>query len=81
MAGMDEKHGKKLGRRGMITVNGGEFPWRPGMTIQDVLDGSGFTFRMLGVWVDGVPYRREHFPSTPVPDGAEVEVLHMITGG
>ncbi len=65
----------------MIRVNGRELSWRPGMTIQDVLDDCGYTFRMIAVWVDGVPYRREQFSGTAVPDGAEIQALHMISGG
>jgi sulfur carrier protein len=65
----------------MITVNGREIEWRQGMTIQNVLDECGYTYRMIAVWVDGTPYRREHFAATVVPDGSEVQALHMISGG
>ncbi len=65
----------------MIRVNGREMEWRRGMTIQDVLDECGYTFRMIAVWIDGTPYRREHFTTAVVPDRAEVQALHMISGG
>ncbi|MDI9370707.1 MAG: sulfur carrier protein ThiS [Synergistaceae bacterium] len=65
----------------MIKVNGREMEWRSGMTIQDVLDDCGYSFRMIAVWVDGVPFRREQFSVAPVHDGAEVQALHMISGG
>jgi sulfur carrier protein ThiS len=51
------------------------------MTIQDVLNDCGYTFRMIAVWIDGTPYRREHFATAVVPDGSEVQALHMISGG
>ena len=65
----------------MIRVNGREMEWRRGMTIQDVLDECGYTFRMIAVWIDGTLYRREHFATAVVPDRAEVQALHMISGG
>ena len=65
----------------MIKVNGRDMEWRQGITIQDVLNDCGYTFRMIAVWIDGTPYRREHFATAVVPDGAEVQALHMISGG
>ncbi|MDR0648635.1 MAG: sulfur carrier protein ThiS [Synergistaceae bacterium] len=66
----------------MIKVNGEEIPWRNGMTVQDVLDAKSFTFRMISVWINENPVgRRENYSSTLVPDGASVDVVHMISGG
>ena len=66
----------------MLKVNGEEIPWHEGMTVQDVLDAKNFTFRMISVWINENPVeRREDYNSTTVPDGAEVEIIHMISGG
>jgi sulfur carrier protein len=66
----------------MIKVNGEELSWHEGMTVQDVLDAKNFTFPMVAVWINEEPVQnREKHDSTPVPDGAEVEVVHMISGG
>jgi sulfur carrier protein len=66
----------------MITVNGDEFDWREGLTVQDILDEKNYTFRMLSVWIDDEPVAdRSAYPSTPVPDGGKVEIIHMISGG
>jgi sulfur carrier protein len=66
----------------MIKVNGEELSWHEGMTVQDVLDAKNFTFRMISVWINEAPVdKRGNYPLTPVPDGAEVEVVHMISGG
>ncbi len=65
----------------MITVNGEQAPWAEGMTIQDLLDHKNYTFRMIAVWVNGTPHRREEFRSVKIPDGAEVQAIHMISGG
>lgn len=66
----------------MIKVNGEDAAWREGMTVQDVLDDKNFTFRMISVWIDGVAVpSRELYATTPVPDGSDVDVIHMISGG
>jgi sulfur carrier protein len=66
----------------MITVNGEEFVWREGITVQDILDAKNYTFRMLSVWINGESVqKRDAYAETLVPDGAEVEVIHMISGG
>ena len=66
----------------MIRVNGDEMPWRGGMSVQDVLDAKNFTFRMIAVWINDKPVERsEGYSVALVPDGANVEVIHMISGG
>jgi thiamine biosynthesis protein ThiS len=66
----------------MIRVNNQyEVEWRPGMTVQDLLDELKFTFRMIAVKVNGAVVLRPDYACTPVPDGAEVQALHLISGG
>jgi sulfur carrier protein len=66
----------------MIRVNRQyDIEWRPGMTVQDLLDELKFTFRMIAVKVNGAVVLRADYATTPVPDGAQVEALHMISGG
>ncbi|MDR3331480.1 MAG: sulfur carrier protein ThiS [Synergistaceae bacterium] len=66
----------------MITVNGDKVDWKMGMTIQDVLDAKNYSFRLISVWVDGaLVRRREDYSATPVPDGCDIDVIHMMSGG
>ncbi len=65
----------------MITVNGDPLQHSPGMTVRDVLKARGFVFPLLIVRIDGALVEREAFDRTPVPDGAEVQVLHLMSGG
>jgi sulfur carrier protein len=66
----------------MITVNGDKMDWFEGMTVQNILDAKHFTFRLISVWINGEPAaKREDFPVMTVPDGAEVDVIHMMSGG
>jgi len=65
----------------MITVNSDPMPHRPGMTVQDILDERKYIFRMLAVSVNGQVVARKDYRTTVVPDEAEVQVIHMISGG
>ena len=66
----------------MIHVNGEEMSWHDGMSVQDVLDEKNFTFKMIAVWINDEPIeKRESYQAALVPDGANVEVIHMISGG
>lgn len=64
-----------------ITVNGDPLPWRDGMTVRDVLDARRFVFKMLAVHVNGTVVRRKAYDHTTIPAGADVKVIHMISGG
>lgn len=66
----------------MIRVNGQyEVEWRPGITVQDVLDALRFSFKMIVVKIDGRVVLRRDFAATEVPDGADMEAIHLISGG
>ncbi len=51
------------------------------MTVQDVLDDRRFTFPLLVVRLDGVLVPRGTYSGTDVADGADVDVLHLMSGG
>jgi sulfur carrier protein len=66
----------------MITVNGENFPWRKGLTVQDILDEKNYTFKMISVWINGESVqKRIDYPNAKVPDESVVEIIHMISGG
>lgn len=66
----------------MIRVNAQfDVEYRPGMTVQDVLDALKFSFRMIVVKIDGKVILRKDFASTEVPDGTEMQAIHLISGG
>jgi sulfur carrier protein len=65
----------------MITVNGERMDWRPGMTVAEILKIRNYIFRMLVIQVNGELVKRGTYDKAVVPDGADVEVIHMISGG
>ena len=65
----------------MITVNGDKSPWKEGLTVKDLLDEKNFKFQMLSVWVNDSAIDRARYGETRIPDGANVQVIHNISGG
>jgi sulfur carrier protein len=65
----------------MITVNGDRMEWTDGMTVADILKARNYIFRMIAVQVNGELVPRGTYDSVVVPDDADVQVIHMISGG
>lgn len=65
----------------MLRVNDEPLEYDPGMTVDDILKKKNYKFRMLAVWIDGEFVPRGTYDRAPVPDGADVKVIHMIAGG
>jgi sulfur carrier protein len=49
--------------------------------VRDVINEKRYVFPLLAVWIDNSSVPRDHFATTPVPDGANVQIIHMISGG
>lgn len=65
----------------MITINGHKQPWRKDMTVQDALDMMNYTFKMLVVKINDQLVPKRDYAITTIPDGADVKVIHLISGG
>jgi sulfur carrier protein len=65
-----------------ITINKRHhIPWYDGMTVRDVLTAMKYTFPHIIVVINGDVVRHDTYDTTPVPDNADVRVVHMIAGG
>ena len=64
-----------------IRVNGKPVPWSQGMTVRDVLTECNFVFPMLVVNIDGQLIKKDRYDLTDVPQGADVKVVHLVSGG
>jgi len=64
-----------------ITVNDNIINWEENMTITRILKVMNYTFRMLVVKVDGKLVKKSDYESTIVSAGADVKVIHLMSGG
>jgi sulfur carrier protein len=65
----------------MLIVNDEPLDYDAGMTVADILKKRNDIWRMLAVFVNGEFVPRGTYDKAPVPDGAEVKVVHQIAGG
>ncbi|HSH53263.1 MAG TPA: sulfur carrier protein ThiS [Bacteroidales bacterium] len=65
-----------------ITLNNREVTFdKNELTINELLELSNFSYKLLIVKVNGKLARKEAYDSTIVKDGDDVTVLHLVTGG
>ena len=64
-----------------ITVNDSPLDWHEGMTVGDVLEKRRYTFKMLVIKVDGQLVKKDRWVETTIPEGADVKVIHLMSGG
>jgi sulfur carrier protein len=65
----------------VIRVNGHDFEWREGLTIQGILDERGYTSPRIVVKVNDQVVRQQHWSTYTVRDGDDVKAIHLIGGG
>ena len=64
-----------------LVVNGDPLDWFEGMTVRDVLKAKNYVFKLIIVTVNGTLVPRGSYDDAPVPAGADVKVVHLISGG
>ncbi len=64
-----------------IQVNGDPLEWKEGMTVRDLLTLKRFTFPLLVVTVNDDFIDRKSYDTALIPEGANVKVVHLMSGG
>lgn len=64
-----------------LVVNGDPLDWFEGMTVRDVLTAKNYVFKLLVITVNGTLVPRGSYDEAVVPAGADVKVVHLISGG
>jgi sulfur carrier protein len=65
----------------MIQVNGEPLAWQEDMTIRDVLIARKYIFPMLIITMNGTLVARRDYEITRVPDQADLQIVHLMSGG
>ena len=65
----------------MIKIKGKEFPWREGMTIEDLLKDLDDSYTYVLVRINDKQVSRPDFDKTVIPDNSEVFLVPMVAGG
>ena len=65
----------------ILVNNRDEVEWEPGLTVSALLERFRYTFPHIIVKVNGEVIPRQDYPTSVIPDGADVRVIHLIAGG
>jgi thiamine biosynthesis protein ThiS len=55
--------------------------WRPGLTIEEILNNLKENLSIIVVKVNGRPVLKKEYGTFEVPDNAEVNTIDIIAGG
>ena len=65
-----------------ILVNGRhKLDWEKGLTINKVLEKLNFTYKLLIVKINGKIIKKDQYKTCRVPPGADIKVIHLMSGG
>lgn len=64
-----------------LMVNGKKVEWKENETIDHLLKRVGYVFPLVIFKLNGEVIPRTKFSQATVPDNAEINVIHMISGG
>lgn len=64
-----------------ITVNSRQVEHVNGETLTGLMKRMNFIFPLVVVKLNGESVLSPDFPTTNIPDGATVEIMHLISGG
>jgi thiamine biosynthesis protein ThiS len=64
-----------------IKVNQETIDWEENLTIVRVLKIMNYTFKMIVVKVNGELVKKEDYDTKIIPEGSEVQIIHLIAGG
>lgn len=65
----------------IFTVNDHKLPWKEGLVVRDALTIMNYTFPMLVIKLNGDLVKKENYDNTPIPSGADLKIIHLISGG
>ncbi|AOT68204.1 sulfur carrier protein ThiS [Geosporobacter ferrireducens] len=65
----------------MIKVNGRDSDWEENLTVEKLLQNKRYTYPKIIVRINGELINREEYASTPIRDGDDVKVIHLLAGG
>ena len=66
----------------MIIVNQrDQLDWREGLTVRDVMNAMKWDYVLIVVTVNGEHVDQDDYDTFPVPDNADVRIIHIAHGG
>ena len=65
----------------LFLLNNRPEEWSENLTIADLLKRKSYTFKMLVIKVNGKIIRKPEYNDTFIPEGSDVKIIHLMSGG
>lgn len=65
----------------MIRLNGSNCDWHEGMTVESLLKEKKFTYPRITIVINEKIIQPEEYSTTPIKNGDNVQVIHLMAGG
>ena len=65
----------------MIKVNGKDFAWEDGLTVEKLLQKKRFSYSRIILTVNGEIVPKEDYGKKLIKDGDKVQAIHLMAGG
>jgi len=65
----------------MIRLNNRDFEWQNEMTVKSLMELKKFTFPKIIVTINDVLIEDTKYAETPIMDGDDVKIIHLLAGG
>lgn len=65
----------------IIKLNNRDFLWEDGMTVESLMKKKKFTYSRIIVKINGEHIEQEHYSTTAINDGDDVQMIHLLAGG
>lgn len=65
----------------MIRLNNRDFEWQNGMTVKSLMVLKKYTFPKIIVTINEILVDEKKYEETPIMDGDDVKIIHLLAGG
>jgi len=65
----------------VIKLNNRDFPWEAGMTVKSLMEKKKYTFPKIMVTINDQLIDEKVYMETPIRDGDDVKIIHLLAGG
>lgn len=64
-----------------VTINGNVVDWHEGMTVTKAMEIMNYSFKLIVVYIDDNYVPQDEWHKTLIPEGADVKIVHIMSGG
>ena len=64
-----------------VTINGNVVEWHEGMTVTKAMEIMNYSYKLIVVYINDDYVPQDEWNTTLIPEGADVKIVHIMSGG